>query len=39
MGRAPLERSFPEFLALLFPAIQAQIDWRMAPVFLDREVI
>ncbi|TCT21559.1 hypothetical protein EDC35_104419 [Thiobaca trueperi] len=39
MGRAPLEGFLPEFLARLFPAIQAQIDWRMAPVFLDREVI
>jgi hypothetical protein len=26
-----LERFFPEFLALLFPAIHAQIDWRVAP--------
>ncbi len=33
-----LERFFPEFLALLFPAIHAQIDWRMAPVFLDKEL-
>ena len=31
-----LERFFPEFLALLFPAIHAQIDWRMEPLFLDK---
>ena len=33
-----LKRFFPEFLALLFPAIHAQIDWRVAPEFLDKEL-
>ncbi|WP_295404135.1 hypothetical protein [uncultured Thiocystis sp.] len=33
-----LDRFFPEFLALLFPAIHAQIDWRAPPVFLDKEL-
>ncbi|MBK5964014.1 hypothetical protein CCR95_07915, partial [Thiocystis minor] len=33
-----LERFFPEFLALLFPAIHARIDWRVAPEFLDKEL-
>ncbi|WPL16095.1 hypothetical protein Thiowin_01040 [Thiorhodovibrio winogradskyi] len=33
-----LERFFPEFLALLFPAIHDQIDWRVAPEFLDKEL-
>jgi hypothetical protein len=33
-----LERYFPEFLALLFPAIHAQVDWRIVPVFLDKEL-
>ncbi|WPL17288.1 hypothetical protein Thiowin_02289 [Thiorhodovibrio winogradskyi] len=33
-----LERFFPEFLALLFPAIHAQIDWSVAPEFLDKEL-
>ena len=33
-----LERFFPEFLALLFPAIHARIDWRIPPEFLDKEL-
>lgn len=33
-----LERYFPEFLALLFPVIHAQIDWCVVPVFLDKEL-
>lgn len=33
-----LERFFPEFLALLFPAIHQQIDWRVPPEFLDKEL-
>jgi hypothetical protein len=33
-----LERFFAEFLALLFPAIHAQIDWSQAPEFLDKEL-
>jgi hypothetical protein len=33
-----LERFFPEFLALLFPAIHARIDWRVPPEFLDKEL-
>ena len=33
-----LERFFPEFLALLFPAIHTRIDWRVAPEFLDKEL-
>ncbi|MEA3643641.1 MAG: hypothetical protein VBE63_27485, partial [Lamprobacter sp.] len=33
-----LERFFPEFLALLFPVIHEQIDWSVAPVFLDKEL-
>ena len=33
-----LERFFPEFLALLFPAIHARIDWSAAPEFLDKEL-
>ena len=33
-----LERFFPEFMALLFPAIHARIDWSAAPEFLDKEL-
>lgn len=33
-----LERFFPEFLALLFPAIHAEIDWRAPYRSLDREL-
>ena len=33
-----LERFFPEFLALLFPAIHAEIDWRTPYRSLDREL-
>lgn len=33
-----LERYFPEFLALLFPAIHAEIDWSAPLVFLDKEL-
>ena len=32
-----LERFFPEFLALLFPAIHAEIDWSKGIQFLDKE--
>jgi hypothetical protein len=32
-----LERFFPEFLALLFPAIHARIDCRVPPEFLDKD--
>ncbi|WP_295544018.1 hypothetical protein, partial [uncultured Thiohalocapsa sp.] len=32
-----LEQFFPEFLALLFPAIQAEIDWTQGVQFLDKE--
>ncbi|MBK5928964.1 hypothetical protein [Halochromatium salexigens] len=32
-----LEHYFPEFLALLFPAIHAEIDWSKGVQFLDKE--
>ncbi len=32
-----LEKFFPEFLALLFPAIDAEIDWSKGVQFLDKE--
>ncbi|MBK5967526.1 MULTISPECIES: RpnC/YadD family protein [Thiorhodovibrio] len=32
-----LERFFPEFLALLFPAIHTEIDWSQGVQFLDKE--
>ncbi|NEV65176.1 hypothetical protein [Thiorhodococcus minor] len=32
-----LEKFFPEFLALLFPAIHAEIDWTQGVQFLDKE--
>jgi len=32
-----LEHYFPEFLALLFPAIHAAIDWSQGVQFLDKE--
>ncbi len=32
-----LERFFPEFLALLFSAIYAEIDWSKGVQFLDKE--
>ncbi|EIC19789.1 RpnC/YadD family protein [Thiorhodovibrio frisius] len=32
-----LEKFFPEFLALLFPAIHAEIDWSKGVQFLDKE--
>ncbi|MBK1617754.1 hypothetical protein CKO42_04650 [Lamprobacter modestohalophilus] len=32
-----LERFFPEFLALLFPAIHAEVDWSKGIQFLDKE--
>jgi hypothetical protein len=32
-----LERFFPELLALLFPAIHAEIDWSKGVQFLDKE--
>ena len=33
-----LEYYFPDFLALLFPDIHAEIDWNQPPVFLDKEL-
>ena len=33
-----LDRYFPEFLALLYPKIHAEIDWTHPPVFLDKEL-
>ncbi len=33
-----LERYFPEFVALFFPAIHAAIDWARGHVFLDKEL-
>ena len=33
-----LERYFPEFLALLYPKIHAEIDWTRGPEFLDKEL-
>ncbi|WP_022947234.1 RpnC/YadD family protein [Methylohalobius crimeensis] len=33
-----LEKRFPEFLALLFPSIYAEVDWRRGQVFLDKEL-
>ncbi|MBK1621844.1 hypothetical protein CKO42_26420 [Lamprobacter modestohalophilus] len=32
-----LERFFPEFLALLFPTVHAEIDWSQGVQFLDKE--
>jgi len=33
-----LDTYFPEFLALLYPELHTQIDWRCKPVFLDKEL-
>ena len=33
-----LEGWFPEFLALLFPAVHADIDWSRGHRFLDKEL-
>lgn len=33
-----LENRFPEFMALLFPAIHAEVDWRRDQIFLDKEL-
>jgi len=33
-----LENRFPDFLALLFPAVYAEVDWRRGPIFLDKEL-
>gem|GEM_PF-1641662 len=33
-----LEAYFPEFLALLFPTIHAQVDWSREHTFLDKEL-
>jgi hypothetical protein len=33
-----LERYSPEFLALLYPKIHAEIDWTHGPEFLDKEL-
>ena len=33
-----LERYFPDFLALLFPHIHAEIDWTRGHSFLDKEL-
>ncbi|CAI8934754.1 hypothetical protein [Methylocaldum szegediense] len=32
-----LENRFPEFMALLFPAIHAEVDWHRDQIFLDKE--
>jgi len=37
-GRKPLERFLPEFLALTFPTIAAEIDWSLPFRFLDTEL-
>jgi len=33
-----LDAYFPEFMALCWPDLHAQIDWRHPPVFLDKEL-
>lgn len=33
-----LDAYFPQFMALLWPPLHAQIDWRHPPVFLDKEL-
>lgn len=33
-----LESYFPQFMALLWPALHAQIDWCYRPVFRDKEL-
>jgi hypothetical protein len=33
-----LEQRFPEFLALLFPDVYEQVDWRRERAFLDKEL-
>lgn len=33
-----LENRFPEFLAILFPAIHAEVDWGRELTFLDKEL-
>ncbi len=33
-----LENRFPEFMALLFPAIHAEVDWRRDQISLDKEL-
>ncbi|MEA3643991.1 MAG: hypothetical protein VBE63_29315, partial [Lamprobacter sp.] len=33
-----LEVYFSEFLALLFPAVHAEIDWEQPPQFMDKEL-
>ncbi len=33
-----LDAYFPQCMALLWPPLHAQIDWRQAPVFLDKEL-
>ncbi|MCB5363502.1 hypothetical protein H0484_07045 [Pusillimonas sp. CC-YST705] len=33
-----LQAYFPQFLALLWPDIHVQIDWRHSPEFLDKEL-
>lgn len=33
-----LDAYFPDFLALLWPTLHAQIDWTHKPVFLDKEL-
>lgn len=33
-----LDSYFPQFLALFWPALHAQIDWAHKPVFLDKEL-
>jgi hypothetical protein len=33
-----LDAYFPQFMALLWPSLNAQIDWVHKPVFLDKEL-
>jgi len=33
-----LESYFPEFMALLWPGLHAQIDWHQQPFFRDKEL-
>jgi len=33
-----LDVYFPQFMALLWPSLHAQIDWRHEPAFLDKEL-
>ena len=33
-----MENRFPDFLALLFPVIHAEVDWSRGMEFLDKEL-